>query len=174
MAAEADEAEEWLLELLECNRKQLVVPIPTSSVPPLQARAFDDASHDIVGFYKSWASQLDDQVMCLERTSVCLRSIEADPCIECRLPKKGAIAGQVLKHVQSTLQRHLKREEPSIYKIGFTHDAVWRYRNKLYGYAMAQEQWQGMVVVFISHEPFGPAFLEAATIQRYLGFLAGV
>lgn len=170
MAAAADEDEEWLLELLACNRKPLHAPSSTSHVSSTKLPASEAASCEAL--QKSWACQLDDHVMSLERTCECLLRIAEDPCVECRLPKRGAIAGQVLKHVHSTLQRHLKREEPAMYKVGFTHDAVWRFRNKLYGYAMAPEQWQGMVVVYISHEPCGPAFLEAAMIQRCLGFLA--
>ena len=37
----------------------------------------------------------------------------------------------------------------------------------MYGYKFARDCWAGMVVLFASHEPHGPAFLEAALIDRY-------
>ena len=122
----------------------------------------------------AWTQQLDNKIVALPRTMACLQKIEVDPILHLCLPKKGAIAGQILKHVYHSLDMHLQREAPSIYKVGFTHDPSWRFHNAIYGYCKAAERWEGMVILFISHEPYGPAFVEAATIQRHLGRLAVV
>lgn len=116
---------------------------------------------------------LESSVLSLPRTPSCFEAMDRDPRLDYSLPKKGALAGDVLKHVYKTLDCHLERWKPSIYKIGFTHDPCWRFYNKIYGYCRAVEKWEGMKVVFMSDSCTAPAFVEAATIQRHLGALLG-
>lgn len=118
----------------------------------------------------TWTRVLDKQVLLLPRTASCFGKIEKDTVLDYKLPKPGALAGQVLKHVYATLDAHLAKNKPSIFKIGYTHCASWRYHNRKYGYIGDVEKWEGMTIVYVSHEPTGPAFVEAATIQRHIGF----
>lgn len=98
-----------------------------------------------------------------------MEKIEADPLLSYKLPKPNALAGHVLKHVFSVLETHLKRHQPSTYKIGVTHCPTWRFYNDLYGYTREKQRWEGMTVLYISHESTGPAFAEAAAIQKHIG-----
>ena len=98
-----------------------------------------------------------------------MRNIEEDHRLNLKLPKPNALPGQVLKHIFSVLESHLRRHTPSIYKIGLTHCPLWRFHNHLYGYVREKQKWEGMTIVFVSHESTGPAFAEAAAIQKHLG-----
>lgn len=100
------------------------------------------------------------QAMCSEAASV-------QECIAFRLPKLGALAGSVLSHAINVIDGLCYRLSPLIFKIGYTHDASWRWGNSLYGYSSAKERWTGMIVFYITSEPFGPAMLEAALIEKY-------
>ena len=109
----------------------------------------------------------------LDRAASCFRQIQ-DQCkyIECALPKNGALAGEVVTHAFKILDKKLAVAAPMVYKIGFTHCPVARFFNPKFGYHHDPHQkWEKMIVVFASHEAVGPAFLEAALIQRYKGRL---
>ncbi|CAK9106713.1 unnamed protein product [Durusdinium trenchii] len=56
-----------------------------------------------------------------------------------------------------------------VFKIGFTHCPHSRLRNPVFGYLGELQKWERMVIVFASSEAVGPAFLEAALIQKYKG-----
>ena len=87
------------------------------------------------------------------------------------LPSPGVTAGRVLHHAKCSVATLLRKNEPMIYKIGYTHDPVWRWSNKLYGYKFAKDRWSHMVVLYQSVEPFGPAMLEACLIDMFKGIL---
>ena len=100
----------------------------------------------------------------------CFAAINADPTIDCRLPKKDALTGAVLTHACATVDSILREQGPAVYKIGYTHCPSFRMSNRLYGYVHDRHQkWQQMVVVYCSDEPVGPAFLEAALINKHKG-----
>lgn len=120
----------------------------------------------------TWAMLLNDEVLGLARTAQCFQAIDSDPFLNYKLPEKGAVAGQILKHVYTTLENHLDRHKPSIYKIGYTHNPAWRFHNSQYGYCKNVEGWEGMTTVFAADNTIAPAFVEAATIQRHLGLLS--
>ena len=84
-----------------------------------------------------------------------------------RLPTLHAVAGGVLRHCINVIDHLFERHYPMIYKIGFTHDCVWRWSNNIYGYNIAKEKWSDMVVLYISAEPYSTAMLEAALIEKY-------
>ena len=88
-----------------------------------------------------------------------------------KLPRKNLSAGTVLQHAVRTIERYFEQYNPCIWKIGWTHDPIWRWGNNLYGYGVGQEKWEQMVIIFASHEPHGPAFLESALIEKYKSFL---
>ena len=96
-----------------------------------------------------------------------LEAAAAQECIAFRLPKHGALAGGVLCHAINVIDGLYHRNFPMIFKIGYTHDAVWRWGNSLYGYNSPKEKWSNMVVFYITSEPYGPAMLEAALIEKY-------
>lgn len=93
-------------------------------------------------------------------------------CISFRLPKSVVTAGAILHHCIGVVESVLEKQYPLIFKIGFTHDAVWRWSNGLYGYAVSREKWSNMIILHIADEPFSVAMLEAALINRFHGFLA--
>lgn len=88
-------------------------------------------------------------------------------CIRFQVPKVGSSAGSVLRHSQSILESTFQKHDPCIFKIGWTHSPAWRWSNKLYGYAGDRDGWTDMVVLFVAHEPYSPAMLEAALIDKF-------
>ena len=116
---------------------------------------------------------LDTSVMMLSRTKECFRLIEADPRLDCNLPPRGSLPGQVLKHCFRALDTHLERGSPLMYKIGYTHSAYHRFYNSKFGYVNEwRNKWEGMTVVFASADTVPASFVEAAMIQRFMGSLS--
>ena len=83
------------------------------------------------------------------------------------LPRKSLVAGQVLQHALSVTESLFAEHQPMIFKIGWTHNPIWRWANPLYGYVHDVDPWSNMVVLHISHEAWGPAMLEASLINQY-------
>ena len=96
-----------------------------------------------------------------------LAECETLGCITFQLPVAKAPAGKVLAHATSTFEGFHPRHRPMIFKLGFTTNAAFRWTNSKYGYAKDRDGWSGMVVVYLSNEPAGPAMLEAALIDKY-------
>lgn len=88
-------------------------------------------------------------------------------CISFQLPPPKSLAGAALDHAISTINKLFSKHSPMIWKIGFTRNPVWRWRNKIYGYKWSQDRWSDMVIVYLAPEPFGPAMLEAALIDKF-------
>ena len=88
-------------------------------------------------------------------------------CIEFRLPPPHAEAGRVLRHAIGVLETLFRQQEPLIFKIGVTHDPVWRWSNHLYGYCRDVDSWRQMVIFYGSTESAGPGMLEASLIDKY-------
>ncbi|CAE7432742.1 unnamed protein product [Symbiodinium sp. CCMP2456] len=88
-------------------------------------------------------------------------------CITFDLPPDNATSGKVLWHAIKRFENLHKKHRPMIFKFGYTHDAVWRWNNTLYGYKHDKAKWSDMKVVYVSKEPFGPSMLEAALISRF-------
>ena len=86
-----------------------------------------------------------------------------------KLARPGALAGQVIRHSTQVLENMLETHGPMVYKIGFSYDPHNRFFNKSFGYIHERQQWERMVIVYVSDETLGPAFLEAALIQRFKG-----
>ena len=87
--------------------------------------------------------------------------------ISFKLPPAEALSGHVLKHACGQLETLFRKHSPLIFKIGVTHDHVFRWTNETYGYQYAREKWAHMLVLWISNEPSGPCMLEAALIDKY-------
>ncbi len=88
-------------------------------------------------------------------------------CIKLDLCDLKASAGVVLRHSIRVLETLFKREEPLIFKIGFSHNPIWRWTNDIYGYRYAREQWSNMIILHFAYEPYTPAMLEAALIEKF-------
>ena len=122
--------------------------------------------------WKHWAHCLRNEVLQQPRTVECFEKIALDPAIDFSLPPRNSLPGAVLKHVFQTVDAICEREWPLIYKVGYTHDAVWRFRNSLYGYSHDRfHQWDRMRVLYAAPETISPAYVEAALIQRHKGCL---
>ncbi|CAE7233335.1 unnamed protein product [Symbiodinium sp. CCMP2592] len=87
------------------------------------------------------------------------------------VPSRNALAGRVVQHAVKEIDIILAVQKPLIFKVGFTHNPVWRWSNRLYGYSKAKEKWSHMMILYISEEHFGPAMLEAALIEKYSSYL---
>ena len=88
------------------------------------------------------------------------------------LPRLDALAGYVVQHCGNLLDELIDSQAPVMFKIGFTHNPLWRWGNEIYGYKSSPERWSEMVVMYIAGEPFGPAMLEAALIDKFRGTCA--
>lgn len=100
-----------------------------------------------------------------------LRTLSAEcdalGCITIDTCDLNAVAGAVLRHAISVLEKLFKREEPLTFKVGFTHNPIWRWTNDIYGYRYAKEKWSNMIILHFAFEPYSPAMLEAALIEKY-------
>ena len=95
-----------------------------------------------------------------------------DGFLDTMLPPEGATAGKVLGHTKSAMMTLFAKHEPMIFKIGYSHNAIWRWSNSLYGYKFDKmHKWSNMVVLYESTEPFGPAMLEASLIDLFHSIL---
>ena len=94
---------------------------------------------------------------------------ESIGCIAFNLPPLDSLSGKALKHCLNELNRLFDKHSPLIFKIGWTHDASWRWANDLYGYARSIDKWTNMDVLYVAKEPFSAAMLEAALIEKFQG-----
>ena len=88
-------------------------------------------------------------------------------CISFSLCDLNATAGKILRHSVQVLDALFKQHEPLTFKIGYTHNPIWRWTNPTYGYAVAREKWSKMLCFHYSKEPYSAAMLEAALIEKY-------
>jgi hypothetical protein len=89
-------------------------------------------------------------------------------CISFQVPRFGSSAGSVVKHCQEALQSIFGKHDPCIFKIGWTHNAAFRWDNPIYGYRKDADRWSHMTVLYISDEPISPAFVEAFLIDQHI------
>lgn len=119
-----------------------------------------------------WKVALDAETLQLPRTAVCFQKIEGNDRLGYNLPEKpNMLAGQILSHCFNAVDRILRKQEPCIYKVGFTHCPYWRFFNDLYGYFHEKDAWEFMTIIYASHETVSGAFIEAALIKQHKGFL---
>ena len=97
-------------------------------------------------------------------------------CIDYRLPPTGVPAGKVLEHAKHVVHRLLEKHAPMVFKLGYTHDPVWRWTNSIYGYSFDCYKYTNMVILYESSEAAGPAagpaMLEASLIDFFRSILA--
>ena len=118
-----------------------------------------------------WLRCLNDDILRLARTKEVFNKIETDPILSYRLPSPTATAGTVLHHAAAVFEGLQHSFKPMSFKFGFTHCAHFRWYNTQFGYKYENNKFQQMIVVYVAALPVGPAFLEAALIDRYQGYL---
>ena len=116
-----------------------------------------------------WASRLDATTLALKRTHEVFTKIHSNPIIDYDLPPKASLAGTILKHVYRSIEKQRNKTWPMTFKVGVTHDPIFRYTNPLFGYTLDKPAWDGMRVVFCTHDPAAASFTEAAAIQKFMG-----
>ena len=110
-------------------------------------------------------------VLGLPRTIDVFQKIEADKCLSYRLPPLKANAGAVLHHAVAVFEGLHLRKRPMTYKFGFSHCAHFRWNNSAFGYKHDHaNKFEHMMVLYVASNPVGPAFLEAALIEKYHGY----
>ena len=117
----------------------------------------------------SLAIRLDSKIQSLPRTHEVFEKMLASQEFIIKLPKANALAGQVTRHGINIIEETLRLHGPMVYKIGFSYNPYNRWHNKSFGYKYEKQRWQRMTIIYISSETMGPAFLEAALIQRFKG-----
>ena len=90
------------------------------------------------------------------------------------LPRLDALSGNILLHCSFFLDNLIEVQGPVMFKVGFTHNPVWRWGSPIYGYASGakKEKYSNMSVIYAAPEPYSPAMLEAALIDKYKRLLA--
>ena len=116
-----------------------------------------------------WRTKLDAALLALPRTPGVFDSIDHDPKVSYNLSPVGSSAGQVILHCKHVIEKTIERCKPVTFKIGFSHNPVWRFNNNLYGYKSGKDRFEAMCVLYASPEPSTAAFLEAALIQLFQG-----
>ena len=110
---------------------------------------------------------LNDEILRFPRTHTCFGLIENDNNLDYDLPRKGAMAGQILNHCYTVLDAYLQTWQPMTFKVGYTHCAYFRFYNRTFGYSSSIDKWERMVVVYAAAETISPSFVEAAMIEKF-------
>eukprot|EP00439_Symbiodinium_sp_Y106_P046353 s1449_g5.t3 len=102
-----------------------------------------------------------------------IEEIDDHPDIQWRLPKRVSTAGAVLQHSILAVRGLINAEGPLSFKVGITHNAVWRWENQLYGHKQDKRyKWQAMLILHLAEEPYSICMLEAALINHFKGVMA--
>ena len=103
----------------------------------------------------------------LQRSKDVFRKIEMDPALSLNLPRVAATAGRVLQHSVELFDKLHAKLKPMTFKFGITHDAAVRWHNAAFGYKHGKDKYDHMLVFYAASNCHGPAFLEAALIDRF-------
>ncbi|CAE7358186.1 unnamed protein product [Symbiodinium natans] len=156
MTFSEEDAEQELLELFTCHRSDTIdkhEPYPWLKTSGLGGEKRKLATENEKKNY--------------QRPTLQVTQRQATERIQYQLPASPN-AGRVLAHAASTVEALFQQHGPMVFKIGWTHDAVWRWSNRRYGYQYdPHDCWDCMVVLFVATNPFGPAMLEAALIDKF-------
>ena len=110
---------------------------------------------------------LPDDIKDLPRSADVFRRMDQDPVLSYRLPGPRATAGKVLEHACSTFQSLMRQWQPITFKFGITHCPSFRWHNQQFGYKFSLDPFDELLVVYACGNPHGPAFLEAALIEKF-------
>ena len=109
----------------------------------------------------------DEKLRDLARTHEVFEYLEMEKHMSYDLPKPGATAGRILAHASKVFERLQGKHCPMTFKFGFTHCPRFRWCHRPWGYQHAIEKFEAMVICFAAPDPVGPAFLEAALIDKF-------
>eukprot|EP00435_Cladocopium_sp_Y103_P074682 s2_g50.t1 len=158
--------EEELLDLFTCHRSDKELPFPWARKEqhPVDQGSLEQSGGSIPS---TSVCQTFDDFRSAPDLSELQQQCEALGCISFQLPKPFANAGAILKHAIATMDALIRLESPLIFKVGFTTDVVRRWTNTTYGYSTDPAKWSNMIVLLARKEPFTPAMLEAALVDKY-------
>ena len=128
-----------------------------------------EVKHAVGGYHVTPRDEflLQDELKLLSRSRDVFGKNSMDPCMSYRLPKPGCTAGRVLEHSITTINRFLEKYSPMTFKLGITHDAHHRWYCPMYGYQHSKDRFDRLHVVYAASNPYSPAMLEAALIDRF-------
>ena len=149
----------WPCPVQQCATKVIPTPIAPAHQGPSQ---ISTVHH---GEQRSWEVQIREALDDPDVAAM-LEQSERHEKISVWLPLKVTTAGVALKHATMVFDDLHDRFAPMIYKFGFTCNPLARWQNRKYGYGVAPEKWERMFVIYLSPEPWSPAMLEAALINR--------
>lgn len=109
----------------------------------------------------------DEDLMKLNRTREVFEKIHQQPHMSYNLPKPGSTAGRILAHATNLFGVLHGKHNPMTFKFGITHNPIFRWYHRPYGYKFGIEKFENMVIVYGASNPIGPAFLEASLIQKF-------
>ena len=132
-----------------------------------------EVNHVVGGYHLPPCDEflLHDDLKLLSRSWDVFGKISMDPCMSYSLPKPGCTAGRVLEHSIVSINRFLEKYSPMTFKLGITHDAHHRWYCPTYGYKHSKDRFDRLHVVYASSNPYSPAMLEAALIDRFKSHL---
>ena len=145
-------------------------PVAEAAATKLRCSEEPSTSH----VQPKWRRLLAEDVLSLPGTEEVFEKIESDKYLSYRLPFPNATAGVVLSHATAVFEGLQYSYKPMTFKFGFSHCAHFRWHNPKFGYKYELNKFEHMVVLFAAADPVGPAFLEAALIQRYESSLANL
>ena len=146
-------------------------PWPLAAQGPTQRLHLEASGTNTSDDKPKWAKCLSMEVLKLPRTMDIFQKIEADRFLSYRLPSPKASAGAILHHAAAVFDGLHIQKKPMTFKFGFSHCAHFRWHNSAFGYKHdLSNKFEHLMVVYVASDPIGPAFLEAALIQRYHGY----
>lgn len=123
----------------------------------------------------TWGASIPANLMSMPGLKEMLQEADAIGCIDFKLPPQKSISGPtsgvVLRYAIGTLEGLFRKHDPMIFKIGFTHNCVFRWSNPVFGYAAGADKFSNMCVLHMCEEPFTPSMLEAALIEKFASIL---
>ena len=103
----------------------------------------------------------------LPRAREAFLAMARDDHVILRLPPAGATAGTVLRAASTTVEKFIHSHAPMKFKFGITQDVCHRFHNLSFGYKHGRNKFQKIIALYAAAQVFGPAFLEAALIDKY-------
>ena len=109
----------------------------------------------------------NEDLMKLNRTREVFERMDQEAHMSYKLPKPGATAGRILAHATSEFGVLYEKQSPMTFKFGITHNPIFRWYHRPYGYKYGVEKFEHMLIVYAASNPIAPAFLEASMIQQF-------
>ena len=146
------------------------MPASESTAPTTSSCVSQPAKTRRCRWSTSWQQHVSESVLSDEELKDSLQRVSDHEKVHWHLPMQLTTAGGVLAHASHVITVLLHLHSPMIFKVGFTHDACWRWENPIYGYKQDKgHKWDCMCILHLSEEPGTPSMLEAALIDKFKG-----